>query len=78
MAEKQLSGLHCLPQKSWIGGVCAGVAYYLGLPLWVVRLVWGVAFFFYSVGFWPYILLWIFVPNAGKVPDDYAERTGDV
>lgn len=77
MPDKRLNGLHCIPQKSWIGGVCAGLAYWLGLPLWIVRLIWGVAFFIYGVGLIPYLLLWIFVPNAKSVPGDYVDRTGD-
>lgn len=73
-----LKSFRLLPQKEWIGGVCAGLAYWLGAPLWLVRLVWGAAFFFYGVGLIPYLLLWIFVPNAGNLPADYAQRTGDV
>ena len=75
MADKQLSGFHCIPQKGWLGGVCAGVAYMLGLPLWVVRLVWFLVANFYGVGLGLYLLLWIFVPNAASVPADFAERT---
>ena len=65
-----------LPGKGWFGGVCAGLAYWLGLPLWLVRLVWGVAFFVYGVGLVPYLVLWMVVPNAAA-PADYGERTGD-
>jgi len=73
-----LKSFRLLPQKEWIGGVCAGISYRLAAPLWLVRLIWGVLFFCYGIGFWPYVALWIFVPNAEKLPADYTERTGDV
>ncbi len=72
-----LKSFRLLPAKGWLGGVCAGLAYWLNLPLWLVRLVWGVAFFFYGVGLVPYLILWVFVPNAAGVPADYGRRTGD-
>lgn len=72
-----LKSFHLLPGKGWIGGVCAGLAYWLKLPLWLVRLVWGLAFFVYGVGLLPYLALWILVPDAEKTPADYAKRTGD-
>jgi phage shock protein PspC (stress-responsive transcriptional regulator) len=63
--------------RDWIGGVCSGMAYWLGLPVAVVRLVWAIAFFSFGVGFWPYMLLCIFVPRWAKEPADYAEVTSD-
>lgn len=76
-ADFSLKRFRLLPDEGWIGGVCAGLAYWLSLPLWLVRLVWVVVFFFYGVGLLPYLLLWIFVPNAEKTPADYGKRTGD-
>jgi phage shock protein PspC (stress-responsive transcriptional regulator) len=47
-----------------LGGVCSGVANYLGVdPVWV-RIFFAVSFFVFSVGFWIYIALWIAVPKA--------------
>jgi hypothetical protein len=25
--------------NAWIGGVCAGIAYWLGIPAWILRLL---------------------------------------
>jgi phage shock protein PspC (stress-responsive transcriptional regulator) len=75
--DLSLKNLRCIPDKGWFGGVCAGLAYWLGLPLWLVRLAWGAAGFFYGLGITLYLLLWIFVPNAEEVPADYGRRTGD-
>ncbi|MFI5222352.1 MAG: PspC domain-containing protein [Bacteroidia bacterium] len=45
-----------------LGGVCSGLAHYLGIdPVWV-RLFFAVALFVFGVGFWIYIALWIAVP----------------
>lgn len=63
--------------RCWLGGVCAGIAYALELPVWLVRLLTAVAFFGYGFGLGAYILLWIFVPRWAAEPADYAEVTGD-
>ena len=58
------------PAKA-LGGVCAGIAYYIKEPVWVVRLL----AFLLAVGtqFWfVYILMWIFIPEAEEVPEDYS------
>ncbi len=62
--------------EKWIGGVSAGVAYWLGTPVWLVRLSWVVLGFCYGIGVVPYILLWIFMPRWDETPDDYQERAG--
>ena len=31
----------------WIGGVCAGVAYWIGAPTWFVRFVWFFIFVYH-------------------------------
>jgi phage shock protein C len=76
-AQRELVQFRLLPQKSWLGGVCSALAYKLGLPTWLVRLIWAVAVLCYGTGALLYVILWVFVPNADRVPKDYAERTGD-
>lgn len=62
---------------AFIGGVCAGVAYWLGIPVWLTRLLWACASFYYGFGVGLYILLWIFMPEWEEAPEDYNEVTGD-
>jgi phage shock protein PspC (stress-responsive transcriptional regulator) len=62
--------------KHWIGGVCAGIGYWLGFPTWLVRLLWTLLLLAYGVGGILYVLLWIFMPVWDRVPDDYEERAG--
>ena len=60
----------------WIGGVCAGVGYWLGVATWLVRLVWTVLVLAYGFGLLLYVLLWIFMPVWDHLPDDYEARAG--
>lgn len=69
--------LRRIPQRGWLGGVCAGFAYFFGFPVWVLRLVWVLSLFWMGFGFFIYILLWIFMPTVKDVPVDYEEVTGD-
>jgi phage shock protein PspC (stress-responsive transcriptional regulator) len=62
--------------KHWLGGVCAGIGYWLGFPTWLVRLLWTLLLLAYGLGGILYILLWIFMPIWDRVPDDYEERAG--
>jgi phage shock protein PspC (stress-responsive transcriptional regulator) len=62
--------------KHWLGGVCAGVGYWLRVPTWLVRLIWTVLLLCYGLGGIVYILLWVFMPAWEHVPADYEERAG--
>jgi len=62
--------------KHWLGGVCAGVGFWLGVPTWLVRLVWSLLVFAYGFGILLYLLLWIFMPVWDRVPEDYEQRSG--
>lgn len=68
--------LRKVAERKWIGGVCAGVAYWLGFPAWLVRLAWVFALFYYGAGFFLYILLWIFMPKWDVTPEDYDQLSG--
>jgi phage shock protein PspC (stress-responsive transcriptional regulator) len=66
-----------IPQEGKIGGVCAGVAYYLGVNVTFVRIVWVlVTVFGVGTGLIVYVVCWALLPVAAFVPSDYAERTG--
>ena len=45
-----------------IGGVCGGVANYLEVDSTVVRIVFLILLLAGSLGFWAYIIIWLFVP----------------
>lgn len=52
------------PDDKVIGGVCSGIAHYIGMdPIWL-RLIFAGAFFIWGSGFLFYLLLLIIVPKA--------------
>ena len=68
--------LRRLKAKGWIGGVCAGFGYWIGMPTWLVRLIWTVMVLAYGVGGILYVLLWFFMPVWESSPEGYEERAG--
>ena len=60
MAEKRLSRSN----NKMIGGVCAGLADYLGLDPTIVRIVWVLMLFFAGFGILLYLIHWIIMPKA--------------
>jgi phage shock protein PspC (stress-responsive transcriptional regulator) len=43
-------------RKGYIGGVCAGLGEWSGLP----SILWRILFLFTAGSFWAYLLIWIF------------------
>ena len=52
------------PDNKVLGGVCSGLAGYLNVDAVLIRVIFIVAFFLGSAGFWIYIILWIIAPLA--------------
>jgi phage shock protein PspC (stress-responsive transcriptional regulator) len=61
------------PDAGWLGGVCAGIAYQLDVPTWLVRFVWTLFFLTFGTGLIVYLLFWIFVPKM-DTPLDHDTR----
>lgn len=57
------------------GGVCAGVAYWLGAPVWLIRGLWVFASVFGGFGGGLYVALWICMPKWEETPADYDSVT---
>ncbi len=47
-----------------LGGVCSGLAIYFGLDTLLIRILFIIALFMGSAGFWIYVILWVAVPLA--------------
>ena len=75
MATDDSPKLMKIKQKKWIGGVCAGIAYWLGWPAWMIRALTVALVIFAGSGVLAYIILWIFMPASEELPPDYEERT---
>jgi phage shock protein PspC (stress-responsive transcriptional regulator) len=46
-----------------IAGVCSGLADYFGIDPVLIRLAFLVLFLAGTIGFWPYLILWIVMPQ---------------
>jgi phage shock protein PspC (stress-responsive transcriptional regulator) len=63
------------PDDRMIGGVCGGLAAYLGIDPVIVRILF-ILFLIFGIGFLVYIILWIVVPEA-KTTAQKLEMRGD-
>jgi|GEM_PF-587603 len=63
------------PDEKWIGGVCSGLAAYMGIenPAWI-RFAFVLATVLGSWGAWIYLALWIFLPEAKTAGEKLAMR----
>ena len=50
-----------------IGGVCGGIAKYLGCDPTVVRIIFLIALLCGSFGFWAYLIVWIAAPEDNRI-----------
>jgi phage shock protein C len=63
------------PDDRMIGGVCGGLAAYLGLDPVIVRILF-ILFLIFGIGFLVYLILWIVVPEA-RTTAQKLEMRGD-
>lgn len=56
-------------ERAILGGVCAGMASYLGTDISLVRIIAIVISFCFGFGIIPYIILWIVIPKAVTTED---------
>ena len=52
------------PDDKKIGGVCSGLALFLGIDVVFIRIIFLIALFFCGGGFWAYVIFWIVAPEA--------------
>lgn len=46
-----------------IAGVCAGIANYFNIDPVLVRIIWLVLLLFLGIGLFPYLILWVVMPE---------------
>ena len=63
------------PVNKSIAGVCSGIAAYFNIDILLVRILFVVALFMGSAGFWIYVILWIAAPVA-ETPAQKCEMYG--
>jgi len=57
------------------GGVCAGIAYYFGVSIWLVRILFVLFGFFTGLISILYLIFWFRLPDIEIAPKDFEERT---
>jgi len=63
----------------WIAGVCAGLAYYLGVDPTLVRVIVAVLVLFGGFGALAYLLAWALIPEegeSGSIAEKLINKTG--
>ena len=56
-----------------LGGVCSGLAEYLGISKILIRILWLLFTLFFGIGFFIYIILWIAIPKR-KTTQTFQKR----
>ncbi|PIQ67452.1 hypothetical protein COY25_01980 [Candidatus Uhrbacteria bacterium CG_4_10_14_0_2_um_filter_41_7] len=56
--------LFAVPTKKIIAGVASGLADYLDIDVTVIRIGFILTSIFWGVGFWAYVIIWLFVPDS--------------
>ena len=54
------------PKDKMIAGLCTGFGEYFEIDPVIVRVLFVIALFMATMGFWLYIILWIVIPKAPK------------
>jgi phage shock protein PspC (stress-responsive transcriptional regulator) len=65
------------PDNKTIGGVCSGIAVYLGIDEIWLRGAFAISFFAFGSGLLLYIVLWIIIPEA-KTASEKLQMKGDL
>ena len=56
-----------------LGGVCSGLAEYLGISKILIRILWFLFTLFFGIGFFIYIILWIAIPKR-RITSTYQKQ----
>jgi phage shock protein PspC (stress-responsive transcriptional regulator) len=59
--------LYRIPSQGMIGGVCAGLADYLGTDPTLIRLLFVFLALSGTAGVWIYIIMWLIVPVRPEI-----------
>ncbi|MFA6259992.1 MAG: PspC domain-containing protein [Bacteroidia bacterium] len=73
--RKEPTKLRRDPNSKVLGGVCSGIAAYLGLDTTLIRLLFAVSLFVFGTGFLLYIILWIAIPIGNSTDFQSDEST---
>ena len=58
-----------------VAGICSGLAYYTGSPVWIWRAGFVIFTLCGGAGIVAYLVIWAFMPKYDGVPSDFKSRT---
>jgi len=58
--------LYRQPVNKMIGGICTGLGEYFDIDPVIVRVLFVIALFLGTMGFWLYVILWIVIPKSPR------------
>lgn len=62
------------PDDQVIAGVCSGLGAYFGVDPVLIRIIFVILTFAFTVGFWIYVILWAITPKAGSAREKLEMR----
>lgn len=78
----KIKKFHRANEHALFGGVCAGIAYTLGIPVWIIRIIIFLSIFTSFFPYHPgsfilptYFLVWVFVPGYESDPKNFDKVT---
>lgn len=74
--KKSISSLRKLQSRALVGGVCAGLAYWVGVPMWMARVCVVALAVFFPPSILVYALMWMFMPAWSVEPADFEKQVG--
>ncbi len=63
------------PDNKKIAGVCSGIATFFNVDVTIIRLVFVIAFICGTIGFWPYLIVWI-ISSEATTPEQKCQLRG--
>ena len=65
-AKTREKRLYRQPISKMLGGVCTGLGEYFEIDPVIMRILFVIALFLGTMGFWLYVILWIIIPKVPK------------
>ena len=69
--NKKRKQLYRDAENAKIAGVCSGLSYYLGIDMWIIRLIYIGLVIFWGFGILLYFILWFIIPQARSTQQKY-------
>lgn len=76
LTEKTMNRFALATKHRMLLGVCAGLAYTFGIPVWIVRVITFIFAVLTTGPFLLYLVVYFFAPKWNPEPEDFGARIG--